>query len=77
VDGSAGLGTYQYTPDKIDGQRAHHQSVMQDTDDVDTNRIQSVWEETVGQQDGPVSRRHSTGVQRPDAETTKPETPSH
>ena len=35
---------YQFTPDEIDGRRAHHQAVKQDADDVEQKRIGNLGE---------------------------------
>lgn len=40
---------YQFTPDEIDKQRAHHQAVMQDADDVAVKRIGNLGEITFEQ----------------------------
>jgi len=35
---------YRYTPSEIDRERSHHQTVIQDADDVDVKRIGNLGE---------------------------------
>lgn len=35
---------YRYTPDEVDRERAHHQAVIQDADDIDSKRIGNLGE---------------------------------